>query len=76
MSRRCASAPIQQQTLPGFEKYGKTTRRARFLAEVGRVVPWAELCAVIEPFYPKSSADGGRRPLPLERMLRVHLLRQ
>ena len=37
----------------GVEKYGKTTRRAQFLAEMDRVVPWAELCAVVEPYYPK-----------------------
>ncbi|MCM2311420.1 MAG: IS5/IS1182 family transposase, partial [Steroidobacteraceae bacterium] len=46
---------MQQPTLTGFEKYGKTTRREQFLAEMDRVVPWAELCAVIEPFYPKAS---------------------
>jgi IS5 family transposase len=67
---------MQQQTLTGFEKYGKTTRRAQFLAEMDRVVPWAVLCAVIEPFYPKTSPEGGRPPLPLERMLRVYFLQQ
>ena len=69
---------MQQQTLTGFEKYGKTTRRAQFLAEMDRVVPWAELCAVIEPFNPKASPEGGRPPLPLplERLLRVYLLQQ
>ena len=30
---------MKQQTLMGFEKYGKTTRRAQFLAEIDRVVP-------------------------------------
>ncbi|MGH7553022.1 MAG: IS5 family transposase [Longimicrobiales bacterium] len=64
----------QQHTLAGFEKYGKTTRRAQFLAEMERVVPWAELAAVIEPFYPKGSADGGRPPIALERMLRIYFL--
>jgi transposase, IS5 family len=67
---------MQQQTLTGFEKYGKTTRRAQFLAEMDRVVPWAELCAVIEPFYPKAVRNGGRPPVPLERMLRVYFLQQ
>jgi IS5 family transposase len=33
----------------GFEKYAKTTRRAQFLCEMNRIVPWAQLCAVIEP---------------------------
>jgi IS5 family transposase len=33
-----------------FDRYSKTTRRAAFLAEMDRVVPWGELCALIEPF--------------------------
>jgi transposase, IS5 family len=67
---------MKQQTLAGFEKYGKTTRRAQFLAEMERVVPWSELCAVIEPVYPKAGAEGGRPTIPLERMLRVYFLQQ
>ena len=65
---------IKQQTLTGFERYGKTTRRAQFLADMQVIVPWAQLTAVIEPFYPKISEAGGRPPLPLERMLRVYFL--
>ena len=44
----------------GFEKYTKTTRRAQFLAEMDRVVPWRALCARIEPIYP--TAGNGRPP--------------
>jgi hypothetical protein len=46
---------MKQLTLAavGFERYAKTTRRAAFLAEMERVVPWSALCALIEPFYPK-----------------------
>jgi len=65
---------MKQQTLTGFERYGKTTRRAQFLADMHLIVPWAELSAVVEPFYPKVSEAGGRPPLPLERMLRVYFL--
>src|SRR5205085_2095023 len=65
---------MKQQTLTGFEKYGKTTRRAQFLGEMDRTVPWRELAAVVEPVYPKVSEQGGRPPLPLERMLRVYFL--
>src|ERR1035441_9199355 len=39
-----------------------------------QVVPWAELCALIEPFYPK--AGNGRPPVGVERMLRVYFLQQ
>jgi IS5 family transposase len=55
-----------------FEPYRKPTRREKFLAEMDRAVPWADLCALIEPFYPK--AGNGRPPIGLERMLRIHFL--
>jgi len=67
---------MRQQTLTGFEKYGKTTRRAQFLAEMDRVVPWAEVCAVIEPHYPRGSPEGGRPPIPLERIVRIYFMQQ
>lgn len=65
---------MSQQTLAGFEKYGKTTRRAQFLTEMDRVVPWAEIAAVIEPHYPKPGAEGGRPVIALEKMLRIYFL--
>jgi len=37
-----------------------------------QVVPWRGLVALIEPHYPK--AGVGRKPYPLETMLRIHLL--
>ena len=55
----------------GFEKHRKRTRREQFLDDMDRVVPWNELCSVIEPFYPKPSG-AGRRPVGLDRMLRSH----
>lgn len=68
---------MHQQTFAEvtFEQYRKPTRREQFLNEMNRVVPWAELVAVIEPVYPK--ADGPGRPLVgIERMLRLHCLQQ
>jgi len=56
----------------GFDRYGKTTKRAAFLAEMDRVVPRVQLCVLIEPHYPK--AGRGRHPVGLERMLRIHFL--
>lgn len=50
----------------------KTTRREVFLAEMEQVVPWSAMLKVIEPFYPV--AGRGRRPYPLQTMLRVHLM--
>lgn len=58
----------------GFAKYSKTTRRAAFLKEMDKVVPWARLCKQIEPHYPK--AGNGRPPVGLERMLRIYFLQQ
>jgi IS5 family transposase len=65
---------MKQMTLAteGFERYGKRTRRAAFLADMERVVPWGELCALIEPVYPKPG--NGRPPVGLERMLRIYFL--
>lgn len=66
---------MKQQTLGGFEKYTKTTRRAQFLAEMEQIMPWKELAAAIEPVYPKGGgAAGGRPAVPLERLLRIYFL--
>jgi transposase, IS5 family len=51
---------------------GKITRRERFLAEMDQVIPWQRLIALIEPHYPKPGR--GRRPLGLEKMLRIYFL--
>jgi IS5 family transposase len=69
---------MKQQTLAmaadqsGYEQYRKPTRRDEFLATMQAIVPWADLCAVIEPYYPK--AGNGRPPIGLERMLRIHFI--
>jgi transposase, IS5 family len=65
---------MRQATLAlvSFERYGKRTRRAAFLAEMERAVPWRELCALIEPVYPKRG--NGRPPVGVERMLRICFL--
>ncbi len=61
----------EQRTLASvaYETKGKVTRRERFLAEMDAVTPWTRLLALIAPHYP--TAGRGRRPLPLETMLRV-----
>ena len=65
---------MKQSTLAasGFEKYRKQTRKAEFLSRMDGLVPWAELCAVIEPFYPK--AGNGRPPIELELILRMYFI--
>ena len=63
-------------SMTGYFDKGKQTRREVFLAEMERAIPWARLCALIEPHYPKGSPAGGRPPLPLERMFRIYCLQQ
>jgi IS5 family transposase len=60
--------------MTGFERYSKKTRRALFLEEMELVVPWRELCGLIEPRYAKPG--NGRQPVGLERMLRIYFLQQ
>ena len=73
-SRSGGQGATRQTTLAtsGFDRYSKPTRRALFLAEMDRVVPWKQLCARIEPVYPKPGK--GRSPVGLEGMLRIYFL--
>lgn len=66
----------KQMTLAtaGFAIKSKVTRRAQFLAEMDKVVPWSRLIAVIEPHYPV--AEQGRPRPPLQRMLRIYFMQQ
>jgi IS5 family transposase len=66
-----------QQSFADLEYAAKKrlTRRDRFLGELEILVPWAALCAEIEPFYPKAG-QRGRQPIGLERMLRMYLAQQ
>ena len=70
---------MKQQTLAmaadqnaAYEKYRRPTKRDTFLATMEQIVPWVNLCSVIEPHYPK--AGNGRPPVGLERMLRMYLV--
>jgi IS5 family transposase len=66
---------MRQQTLAGgsFEKFRKKTRKELFLDDMEQIVPWQDLCIAIEPYYPKPEG-AGRRPVGIERMLRIHFL--
>lgn len=68
---------MKQQTLAvaadqSFEQHRRPTRRDVFLQTMNEIVPWGELCTVIEPHYPK--AGNGRPPVGLERMLRMYFV--
>lgn len=57
-----------------YESKKKETRREKFLREMNRAIPWARLVSLIEPHYPKTG--NGRRPMPLEQMLRIYFMQQ
>jgi IS5 family transposase len=70
---------MKQQTLAvaadqgaGFEQYRRPTKRDVFLETMDKIVPWTQLCEVVEPYYPKG--EGGRPAIGLERMLRMHFV--
>ncbi len=65
---------MKQQTLAmaadqGFEPFRRATKRDVFLKTMNEIVPWYELCLVIEPYYPRG--EGGRPAVGLERMVRM-----
>lgn len=62
---------MTQATL-GLDWTNKRTRKREFLEEMERVVPWAALVALIEPYSPR--AKTGRPPFPIETMLRIHFM--
>ena len=70
---------MKQQTLAmaadqvgGFEQYRRATKRDVFLGTMNEIVPWSELCELIEPHYPKPG--NGRPPVGLQRMLRMYFV--
>ena len=58
----------------GLNLSTKRTRKREFLDEMERVVPWAALVQIVEPYYPR--AKTGRPPFGIETMLRIHYLQQ
>jgi IS5 family transposase len=79
MKQRSHAMKMKQQSLAmsadqgaGFEQYRRPTKRDVFLATMEQIVPWRELCSVIEPHY--SKVGNGRPPIGLERMLRMYFV--
>ena len=52
----------------------KKTRKREFLEQMEQVVPWADLGALIAPYYPEGLT--GRPPFSLQTMLRIHFMQQ
>ena len=55
-----------------FSTKRRQTRKEIFLSRMEQILPWQNMTAVIEPFYPK--AGNGRRPLSAGTMLRIHCM--
>ena len=58
-----------------FGSHRKVTRRAKFLEEMERALPWDQLIGLIKPFYPESGKVG-RQPIDLGLMLRAYFVQQ
>jgi transposase, IS5 family len=58
----------------GLNLTQKRTRKREFLDEMNKVLPWANLVALITPHAPEGRR--GRPPFAVEAMLRIHFLQQ
>lgn len=67
---------MKQQSFSSFEQSQKKkrTKREVFLGEMGQVVPWARLEALVAPHYARPRK--GRPQMPLSAMLRIYFLQQ
>ena len=65
---------VTKQPGPDLNISTEKTRKARFLDEMDRVVPWVVLVQIVEPHGPR--AKTGRPPFAVETMLRIHYLQQ
>ena len=64
---------MKQHSL-GLGMTAKRTRRREFLDEMEKVVPWADLVALVLPYLPEGKR--GRPPFSPETMLRIHFMQQ
>ena len=62
---------MKQHSL-GLGQTAKRTRRRAFLAEMEKVVPWADLVALVSPHLPEGKR--GRPPFWPETLLRIHFM--
>ncbi len=71
---RVEMMPLMKQASLGLGTSTKRTRKAAFLAEMERVVPWAALVGLVAPYAPEGRR--GRPPFAVETMLRIHFMQQ
>ena len=48
------------------------TNKKEFLEKIDRIIPWAVMISLVQPFYYKG--ERGNKPYPLELMLRIFIL--
>ncbi len=65
---------IMRQANLGLGNSTKRTRKAMFLSEMERVVPWDALVELVAPYAPEGRR--GRPPFAVETMLRIHFMQQ
>lgn len=67
---------MEQQSFASlaYDNKKKKTRREKFLEEMDKVIPWKLLTKSIKRYYPK--VGNGRRPYPVETMLRIYFMQQ
>ena len=59
-----------------YSSHGVATKKEEFLGQMDSLVPWAEWCAPMAPFWhPAHPGKRGRRPVPVETMPRAYLPR-
>ena len=55
-----------------YQNRRRVSRREEFLEAMDATIPWSRWVELIEPFY--YNGKKGRKPKPLETMLRMYLL--
>jgi len=55
-----------------YSRRRRVTKRQEFLTRMDQVIPWDEWVALVEPYY--FNSKRGRKPVPVETMLRMYLL--
>jgi len=69
-----AHSTVKKQLGLGSNLSTRKTRKARFVDEMERVVPWAALVKIVEPYCPR--AKTGCPPFAVETTLQIHYLQQ
>lgn len=57
-----------------YKSQHKKTRRHIFLKEMDEIIPWGYLCEILKPYYYGDNSGLGRKPYPLELILRVYFM--